>query len=153
VTAHFHLFTYGTLSRPSAGDGDQGREAGGRGSHGGSGGGRGSVGASPVEAGSGADLLTGCERVAEAVVAGTLYDMGAYPTLLLGGPGAVHGQVWRCPATVLPELDRYEGVDDGLFRRVGLRVGDLPCWVYVAGPRLGARLRPEARIVSGRWQG
>ncbi|NIR43395.1 MAG: hypothetical protein GWM93_05820, partial [Gemmatimonadetes bacterium] len=50
----------------------------------------------------------------------------------------------------LAELDRYEGVDEGLFRRAAVRVGEHACWVYVAGPKLGARLVPEARVATSR---
>jgi gamma-glutamylcyclotransferase (GGCT)/AIG2-like uncharacterized protein YtfP len=92
-----------------------------------------------------ADLLAGCERVGRASVRGTLYDLGEYPALLLSGTTEVRGVIWRCPADRLPLLDAYEGVEEGLFRRVGVQAGEYGCWVYVAGPRLGLRLTPEAR--------
>ena len=91
-------------------------------------------------------LLDACERVREAAVQGTLYDVGDYPALLLSGNDRVTGEIWRCPADLLPRLDRYELVDQRLFRRVGARIGGLPCWVYVAGPALGTGLRPGARL-------
>jgi gamma-glutamylcyclotransferase (GGCT)/AIG2-like uncharacterized protein YtfP len=93
-----------------------------------------------------AALLGGCERVGEGTVRGTLYDVGKYPALLLGGDGEVRGEVWRCPAGRLADLDRYEGVAGGLFRRAAVQVDGRACWVYVAGPRLGPRLVPEARV-------
>ena len=65
----------------------------------------------------------------------------------------VHGEVWRCPAPVLRELDRHEGVADGLFRRVAVEAAGVVCWTYVAGPRLGPLLRPESIIASGSWTG
>lgn len=99
------------------------------------------------------ELLRECTLVAEGTVAGTLYDAGEYPALLLGGEGRVAGEVWRCPAPLLRVLDRYEGTAEGLFRRVATQAARLPCWVYVAGPRLGPRLRPEAIIESGSWTG
>lgn len=98
-----------------------------------------------VAAGPAAELLAGCERVTEASVRGTLYDLGDYPALLLSGSTEVPGVIWRCPVERLPRLDAYEGVDEGLFRRVGVEVGGVGCWVYVAGPELGLRLLPEAR--------
>lgn len=98
-------------------------------------------------------LLRDCERIGTAEVRGTLYDTGRYPALLLVGDDRVSGEVWRCPASLLPVLDGYEGVNDGLFRRVGVRAGEHACWVYVAGPMLGPRLKPEARIPSGSWTG
>ncbi|NIP78416.1 MAG: gamma-glutamylcyclotransferase [Gemmatimonadetes bacterium] len=91
-------------------------------------------------------LLRPCHRVGDGVVRGTLYDVGEYPALLLSGDDAVRGEIWRCPAGRLRELDRYEGVAEGLFRRAAVVVDGLACWVYVAGPRLGPRLVPEARV-------
>lgn len=91
-------------------------------------------------------LLAGCESVGRATVHGSLYDLGEFPALILYGGDAVPGRIWRCPAERLLELDRYEGVDRGLFRRVALRVEGVPCWLYVAGPRSGPRLTPDARI-------
>jgi len=96
--------------------------------------------------GAASGLMDGCERVGSASVRGTLYDVGEFPALLLSGGDLVPGEIWRCPADLLPRLDRYEAVRAGLFRRVGARVDDTPCWVYVAGPALGARLEPGARV-------
>lgn len=92
------------------------------------------------------ELLHGCQRVGDATVRGVMYDAGEYPALVLDGTGPVHGVVWRCPADLLPELDRYEGAAERLFQRVALRVGDTACWLYVAGPRLGEYLTPDRRI-------
>lgn len=103
-----------------------------------------------MSGGAGSELLADCERVETAAVRGTLFDAGSYPALVLGGEDRVEGEIWRCPADLLPRLDRYEAVADGLFRRVGLRVGDTACWAYVAGPCLGPRLTPESRIRPGR---
>lgn len=91
-------------------------------------------------------LLDDCERVGTGVVRGTLYDLGGYPALLLSGDDPVSGVIWRCPFDRLGALDRYEGTDEGLFRRAAVEVGGHACWVYVAGPKLGARLVPDARI-------
>lgn len=99
----------------------------------------------------GRELLRDCERVGSGSVAGTLYDAGEYPALLLGGETRVSGEVWRCPSSLLRVLDRYEGIGQGLFRRVAVEVDDRVCWVYVAGPKLGPRLRSEAVIESGSW--
>ena len=96
-------------------------------------------------------LLEGCERVGTGEIRGTLYDAGEYPAVLLDGEDRVRGEIWRCPADLLPRLDAYEGVADGLFRRAAVSVADVACWVYVAGPRLGPRLVPEARLPAGEW--
>ena len=98
-------------------------------------------------------LLEGCDRVDTGVVRGTLYDLAEYPALILGGDDPVSGVIWRCPYPVLAALDRYEGTEIGLFRRVGVRVGDYPCWAYVAGPKLGSQLLPETRVVPAEASG
>lgn len=103
--------------------------------------------------GSAARLLGGCARVGSAVIHGALYDIdGRFPALLLYGTNCVHGEVWRCPTELLPSLDSFEGVDVGLFRRVGVRAGDFACWTYVAGPALASELTPARRIESGEWR-
>src|ERR1700709_2165292 len=53
--------------------------------------------------------------VADARIAGTLYDLGAYPGAVLGGAGAVHGEVYRITPALEARLDILEEVkpDDG----------------------------------------
>lgn len=106
-----------------------------------------------LRAGAGAEgMLDGCERVAPASVEGTLYDVGGrYPALMLYGRTQVRGEVWRCPVERLWRLDDYEGVDRGLFRRVGVQVDRFTCWTYVAGPALAHELTPARRIICGDW--
>lgn len=98
-------------------------------------------------------LLDGCTRVGDARVAGTLYDVdGEFPALMLAGAGQVRGEIWRCPAQRIHEIDRYEAVESGLFRRVGLQVDGVACWLYVAGPALAPRLARCRRVPSGSWR-
>lgn len=98
-------------------------------------------------------VLEGAERLGAATVQGFLYDTdNGFPALVLGGGGRVHGEIWRCASPLLWRLDEYEGIDDGLFRRVGVRIGDLACWTYVAGPRLSRLLTPDRRVASGAWK-
>ncbi len=102
--------------------------------------------------GEAAKVLEGAELIAPASVPGGLYDTGnGYPALVLAGGGKVHGEVWRCPSSLLRALDEHEGVDEGLFRRVGVQVRERACWTYVAGPALARQLTPERRIPSGSW--
>jgi gamma-glutamylcyclotransferase (GGCT)/AIG2-like uncharacterized protein YtfP len=108
--------------------------------------------------GAGAGRLAGCERVADAAVTGTLYSIdGGFPALVHYGPDRVSGEVWRCPAGLLPELDEYEGVGRGMFRRIALDVETddgsvVPCWLYAAGPALAHRLTPANRVAGGEWR-
>lgn len=104
-----------------------------------------------------ASVLDECEWLGEGTVHGILYDIdGRFPALVLyGTDGPVRGELWRCPAALLPRLDRYEGTADGLFRRVAVEAetprGRTPCWVYAAGPALSRKLAFERRIPSGYW--
>lgn len=100
----------------------------------------------------GAALLRGCRQVGRGTVHGTLYDIdGQYPALMLYGDTPVRGEIWQCPADSLLRLDEYEGTAEGLFRRIALEVpsetgATVPCWLYVAGPRLSRQLTPEHRL-------
>ena len=100
---------------------------------------------------SAASRLDGCERVMKATVNGTLYGLDGHPALMLYGSTPVHGEIWRCPAELIWQLDDYEGIDSGLFRRVAVEIEGLPCWTYVAGPRLAHELTPARRIPGGDW--
>ncbi|HMO38185.1 MAG TPA: gamma-glutamylcyclotransferase [Saprospiraceae bacterium] len=77
-------------------------------------------------------------------LAGTLYDLGAYPGVVHdpAAPTRVHGQVWRLhdQETVLARLDAYEGLlpeapESGEYRRaiVPVHCGEqiLFCEVYL----------------------
>lgn len=105
----------------------------------------------------GAPLLSDCELIGRGHVGGVLYNVdGSYPALVLYGATRVAGEVWRCPHDKLPLLDDYEGVDENIFRRIGVEVpladnSVVPCWTYVAGPALAHKLTPEQRIA--RWSG
>lgn len=87
-------------------------------------------------------------------VRGRLFDLGPYPALVdLDDPRAewVEGYVRRVDSTELTcVLDPYEGVDDGLYRRVAAVTRDgRPVWVYVyARP-----LPPQARGPFLHWEG
>jgi gamma-glutamylcyclotransferase (GGCT)/AIG2-like uncharacterized protein YtfP len=97
------------------------------------------------------NMLGSAERLTEATVEGTLYDLVDHPALMLYGSTPVHGEVWRCPLELLVRLDEYEGTDRGLFRRVAVTASGIPCWAYVAGAALASRLTPDRRMDGGRW--
>lgn len=99
--------------------------------------------------------LAGRGRRGAAWIHGTLYDLPAgYPAITLGGEGRVHGE-WCDPVsdTQLRLLDLYEGVDEGLYRRVltdvHTRTATFRAWVWVMEDPLahGGRAIP-----SGRWR-
>ncbi len=94
--------------------------------------------------------------VGQGSVPGTLYDLGAYPGMALGGEGRVIGEVYMVSADVEAALDRLEEVRDddaGEYRRRTVRVpvagvGDVNCLVYEIHPD---RVRAAAVIVGGDW--
>ncbi len=95
----------------------------------------------------------------DATVPGRLYRLPqGYPALKAGqaGEGAlVHGRlVRRVDARLLTLLDQYEGVAEGLYRRVrldataGLRAWPAWAWVMDDPVAHGGQLIP-----TGRWRG
>ena len=90
-----------------------------------------------------------------AQIAGTLYDLGAYPGARLGGTARVHGEVYRIERELEANLDRLEEVlpnDEGeyLKREIEVQVGAqaLRCLVYEIHP---ARVKSRLAIASGDW--
>lgn len=100
------------------------------------------------------EALLGRSSRTPATTRGTLWDLPAgYPAL---GPGAelVHGEVVELAhAAMLGVIDRYEGVSEGLYRRVLVDVqidgrADR-AWTYVMDQ---PRLRGGRRVPGGRWR-
>ena len=88
-----------------------------------------------------------------ATTPGTLWTLPAgYPALAVG-PDPVHGELIELPHEhLLQVLDRYEGVDEGLYQRVEVRVRvgseRVTAWAY----RMDAPWRRGGkRLRSGRW--
>ncbi|MEO5660768.1 MAG: gamma-glutamylcyclotransferase family protein [Polaromonas sp.] len=83
--------------------------------------------------------------VGNGCVSGMLYHLGAYPGLVLGGPGSVHGEVYEISAELERQLDEIEDVWpqqsgeyckreiavrlEGAASQAG-RMGDVACLVY-----------------------
>ncbi len=95
------------------------------------------------------------QRVGEASICGVLYDLGAYPGLVLGGGSRVRGEVYRIGPKLEAALDRLEAVaddDSGEFvkREAELLVGRraLRCLVYEIHP---SRIAGRPVIASGDW--
>jgi len=92
--------------------------------------------------------LTDPERVATVLGGGSQFEFvgratlegchqvdGRYPTLAPGG--SVDGRLLAVDDADLERLDRYEGVDSGLYVRVVVPADtgrDDRCWVYVGDP-------------------
>lgn len=101
-----------------------------------------------------AHLLGGRQR-RPGVVRGTLYELPAgYPALALRGDTEVQGE-WLdpLPDALIGLLDVYEGVPEGLYRRIVVQVEtprirfDAWAWVMDHPEDRGGRL-----LRSGRWR-
>ena len=93
--------------------------------------------------------------VGHAEIAGTLYDLGAYPGATLGGSGRLVGEVYRIDPGLELQLDQLEEVapdDEGeyLKREVPVQVGmqRLSCLVFEIHP---GRIVGRPVIDSGDW--
>ncbi len=90
-------------------------------------------------------------------IRGTLYDLGPYPGLLLGGETWVQGEVYAITAELEAQLDRIEEVapvPSGEYarRHVDVELDDrrrLNCLVYEIDPM---RVQGRPRIASGDWR-
>ncbi|MBT2322425.1 gamma-glutamylcyclotransferase [Variovorax paradoxus] len=94
-------------------------------------------------------------HVADAAIAGTLYDLGRYPGAVLGGSGRVVGEVYAITPELELQLDLLEEVrpdDSGEYirREVAVQVGaaELACLVYEIQPK---RIVGRPVIASGDW--
>lgn len=100
-------------------------------------------------------LLSDCRYLGPARVQGSLYALPeGSPAATPEGLGVVHGELYELPEYaefLLRELDAYEAVDQGLFVRTRVRVGDREAWVYWAGPALRTSLAALRPLEGGRW--
>ena len=93
--------------------------------------------------------------VGRGAIAGTLYDLGAYPGATLGGSGRLCGEVYRIGPALEAQLDLLEEVrpdDEGEYRKreLAVQVGAqwIDCLVYEIHPR---RIAGRPVIESGDW--
>ena len=94
-------------------------------------------------------------HVADAAIAGTLYDLGAYPGVVLDGKGRVVGEIYSIEPEVEAALDVLEEVADDdsgeyIRRHVTVEAGaqHFECLVYEIHP---SRIAGRAVIRSGDW--
>jgi gamma-glutamylcyclotransferase (GGCT)/AIG2-like uncharacterized protein YtfP len=88
-----------------------------------------------------------------ATTRGALYDLPAGYPALTGGDDLVYGEiVGPLDDRRLALVDRYEGVDEGLYRRevwdVAVDATQVRAWVYVMDDPLA---HGGVRVPSGRW--
>ncbi|MDB6115649.1 MAG: ytfP [Lacunisphaera sp.] len=58
----------------------------------------------------------------------TLYSLGDYPGMVRapGDTAGVAGELWAVDENCLPELDRLEGIDEGLYERIDVLLAPNP---------------------------
>ncbi|HEX4326065.1 MAG TPA: gamma-glutamylcyclotransferase family protein [Burkholderiales bacterium] len=106
-----------------------------------------------------ARIAPAARRFADARVRGRLYDLGAYPALLLDtGADWVAGELYEIPPPAWPALDALEEPvtpvrPDGEYLKVEAPVelaggSRRTVWVYVANP---AVLQLDRLIAGGDW--
>lgn len=89
--------------------------------------------------------------VAEAKVSGSLYDLGAYPGLLLNESNSlVVGEVYEVDDETLNKLDEFEASSNYLRKPVEASLGSDKriCWTYEPNPEFYS---PRRLITSGDW--
>jgi gamma-glutamylcyclotransferase (GGCT)/AIG2-like uncharacterized protein YtfP len=89
--------------------------------------------------------------VAEGKVSGSLYDLGAYPGLLLDESGSlVTGEVYEIEDELLKQLDEFEASSNYLRRQVEISLDSHSrmCWVYEPDPEFYSL---QTLITSGDW--
>ena len=89
--------------------------------------------------------------IADAKVSGKLYDLGAYPGLLLDeSDSLVIGEVYEVDDEILAELDDFEASSEYWRKQVEVSLGtqQRTCWTYEPDPAIHS---PHTLITSGDW--
>jgi gamma-glutamylcyclotransferase (GGCT)/AIG2-like uncharacterized protein YtfP len=89
--------------------------------------------------------------IAEALVTGSLYDLGAYPGLLLNESNSlVIGEVYEVDDELLKRLDDFEASSNYWRKQVEISLGShrKVCWVYEPNPEFYSL---RTLITSGDW--
>lgn len=93
----------------------------------------------------------GSRFVADAKVSGSLFDLGAYPGLLLDDSNSlVIGEVYEVGDETLSKLDDFESSSHYWRKQVKISLGThiRKCWIYAPNPEAFSR---DTLIASGDW--
>ncbi len=91
--------------------------------------------------------------IADAKVSGSLYDLGAYPGLLLNeSNSSVMGEVYEVDDETLTRLDDFEASSDYWRKQVEVSLGTHRriCWIYVPEPN-SESYSDRTLVTSGDW--
>lgn len=105
---------------------------------------RGGAGAMPIR-------FPDSKFITEAKVSGSLYDLGAYPGLLLNeATSLVTGEIYEVDEELLNELDAFEASSNYLRKQVEISLGSerMLCWTYEPDPNFYSL---QTLIASGDW--
>ncbi len=105
---------------------------------------RGSVRAMPIR-------FPGSKFIAEAKVNGSLYDLGAYPGLLVNeSKSLVIGEVYEVDDEILNALDDFEAASNYWRKQVEISLGShtRTCWTYEPNPEFYSF---RTLVTSGDW--
>lgn len=91
----------------------------------------------------------GIKYVSEAIINGTIYDLGAYPGVKTEGIGTVHGELYEVKEYAWKGLDAYEGCPHLYKRVVTETIDGIRCYVY----HFNGLVREERLIEDGIWKG
>jgi gamma-glutamylcyclotransferase (GGCT)/AIG2-like uncharacterized protein YtfP len=89
--------------------------------------------------------------IADAQVSGSLYDLGAYPGLLLNeSNSSVIGEVYEVDDEILNKLDDFEASSNYWRKQVEISLEDhrRTCWIYEPNPEFYSL---RTLITSGDW--
>ncbi len=91
-------------------------------------------------------------KIADGTIYGTMYNLGYFPGVKLGGAGLVHGEIWKVNASCMQSLDALEG-EGHLYKRKKVSVTDSEAtiedvWVY----EIMSRQRLQQLVPSGNWR-
>lgn len=100
-----------------------------------------------IQDGESCNKYVGWRFVENDIVAGTMYNLGWFPGVKLGGENFVHGVVYEIPESDLDSLDRYEGVPGLYVRERITTLNGNRVWIY----EYNQQVDPQAVIKEGKW--
>jgi gamma-glutamylcyclotransferase (GGCT)/AIG2-like uncharacterized protein YtfP len=102
-------------------------------------------------AGSMSNRFPNSKFIADAKVSGSLYDLGAYPGLLVDESSSlVTGEVYEVDEEILKRLDAFEASSNYWRKQVEIALGAhrKMCWIYEPDPEFYFN---RTLIASGDW--
>ncbi len=77
-----------------------------------------------------------------------MYDQGSYPFAVPTNGSQIKGEIWQIDKDCLAEIDKLEGVKEGLYMRIF--DDDLQAYIYIKPDTKGLREMPK--VEHGDWK-